>query len=47
MYLRDYMHKLFHVVDQLSEIEVEINLNLLAIMLLHRLPTSFANFGLQ
>lgn len=42
--VREHVQKFFDTVDKLAEINVEINSELLAIMLLYRLPPSFDNF---
>lgn len=42
--VREHVQKFFDIVDKLAEINVEINSELLAIMLLYRLPPSFDNF---
>lgn len=42
--IREYIQKFFDTVDRLSEMKVDINNDLLSVMLLHSLPTSFDNF---
>lgn len=42
--IREHLRKFFDTIDKLSEMEVEINLDLLTIMLLYSLPSSFENF---
>lgn len=42
--VRDHVNKFFDAVDKLQEMNVEINSDLLAIMLLYSLPKSFENF---
>jgi len=42
--VHDHIRKFFETVDKLNEMEVEINPDLLAIMLLYSLPPSFQNF---
>ncbi|KZC04663.1 hypothetical protein WN55_00739 [Dufourea novaeangliae] len=42
--VREHIRKFFDVIDKLSEMEIPINEDLLAIMLLYSLPTSFENF---
>lgn len=42
--VRDHLHKFFDIIDKLSEMEIEINEDLLTIMLLYSLPPSFENF---
>jgi len=42
--VRDYMSRFFDAVDKLAAMEVEINGDLLSIMLLYSLPSSFDNF---
>jgi hypothetical protein len=42
--VREHIDMFFHAVDKLQEMEVEINRDLLAIMLLYGLPDSFENF---
>ncbi|GJQ87841.1 hypothetical protein Trydic_g1809 [Trypoxylus dichotomus] len=42
--VRDHLNLFFDIVDKLRDLEVEINADLLAIMLLYSLPSSFQNF---
>lgn len=42
--VRENINRFFDAVDKLQEIDVGINLDLLAIMLLYSLPPSFVNF---
>lgn len=42
--VRERICKFFDVVDKLNEMEIEINSDLLAVMLLYSLPPSFQNF---
>lgn len=42
--VREHLLKFFDTVDKLSEMDVDINNDLLSVMLLHSLPTSFENF---
>lgn len=42
--IRGHVNRFFDVVDKLQEMEVEINADLLAIMMLYSLPSSFENF---
>ena len=42
--VRDHVSRFFDAVDKLSEIEVEIHPDLLSIMLLYSLPSSYENF---
>lgn len=42
--VRHHVRKFFDAVDKLSEMEVDINADLLAILLLYSLPVSFSNF---
>jgi hypothetical protein len=42
--VREHIDMFFDAVDKLQEMEVEINRDLLAIMLLYSLPDSFENF---
>jgi len=42
--LREHLDKFFNTVDKLNEMEVDVNPELLAVMLLHSLPSSFENF---
>lgn len=42
--IREHTSKFFDIVDKLNEMEVAINPDLLAIMLLYSLPSSFENF---
>lgn len=41
---REHLLKFFDTVDKLSEMDVDINNDLLSVMLLHSLPASFENF---
>ena len=43
--IRDHINKFFDAVDKLREMDMDINSDLLAIMLLYSLPKSFENFG--
>lgn len=42
--IREHVRRFFDTVDKLSEMDIEINQDLLAIMLLYSLPPSFENF---
>lgn len=42
--VREHLRKFFDAVDKLAEMEVEINADLLAILLLYSLPSAFDNF---
>lgn len=42
--VRDYLSRYMDTVDKLHNMEIEINGDLLSIMLLHSLPSSFDNF---
>ena len=42
--VREHLHKFFDTFDKLSEMEVEINPDLLTVMLLYSLPPNFENF---
>lgn len=42
--IHEYTRKFFDAVDKLGEMDVDINSDLLAIMLLYSLPSSFENF---
>lgn len=42
--VRDHINKFFDAVDKLGEMDVDINPDLLSIMLLYSLPSSFENF---
>jgi len=42
--VREHMRRFFDAVDKLHEMEIEINDDLLTIMLLYSLPTSYENF---
>lgn len=42
--VREYIQKFFDTVDKLSEMDVDINVDLLSVMLLHSLPPVFDNF---
>ncbi|XP_072751990.1 uncharacterized protein [Anoplolepis gracilipes] len=42
--VREHLRKFFDAVDKLAEMEVEINADLLAILLLYSLPSTFDNF---
>ena len=42
--VRNHINKFFNTVEKLSDMNVDINEDLLSIMLLHSLPTSFENF---
>lgn len=44
--VRDHMSRFFDTVDKLAAMEVEVNGDLLFIMLLYSLPSSFDNFRL-
>lgn len=40
----EHIQKFFDTVDRLNEMDVEINHDLLSVMLLHSLPSSYGNF---
>lgn len=42
--VREYIQKFFDTVEKLNEIDVDINVNLLSVMLLHSLHPTFDNF---
>ncbi len=42
--VRDHLRKFFDIVDKLNEMEIRIDEDLLAVMLLYSLPPSFENF---
>lgn len=42
--IREHIRKFFDTIDKLSEMDIEINPDLIAIMLLYSLPTTFENF---
>jgi len=42
--VRDYLSRFMDTVDKLNNMEIEINGDLLSIMSLHSLPSSFDNF---
>ncbi|CAK9813843.1 Retrovirus-related Pol polyprotein from transposon TNT 1-94 [Anthophora plagiata] len=42
--VREHLRKFFDTVDKLSEMEIEINPDLLSVLLLYSLPSSFENF---
>ncbi|CAK9796631.1 hypothetical protein ANTQUA_LOCUS822 [Anthophora quadrimaculata] len=42
--IRDYLKKLFDIMDQLQDMEVEIHEDLLAVIQLYSLPANFRNF---
>lgn len=42
--VREHLRKFFDTVDKLSEMEIDINPKLLAVMLMYSLPKSFENF---
>lgn len=42
--IREHLRKMFDIVDKLDEMDVEINKDLLAIMILYSLPSSYENF---
>lgn len=42
--VREHLHKFFDAVDKLTEMEVDINEDLLTILLLYSLPSAFENF---
>lgn len=43
--VRDHLRKFFNTIDKLSEMNVDINADLLTIMLLYSLPTSLIISG--
>lgn len=42
--MREHLQRFFDTVDKLNEMEVEVNNNLLSVILLQSLPSSFENF---
>lgn len=42
--VREYLRKFFDTVDKLTDMEVDINLDLLTVMLLYSLPSCYENF---
>lgn len=42
--MRDHLNGFFDTVEKLGDMEIEINQDLLSIMLLYSLPSSFENF---
>ena len=42
--VRDHLHKFFDIVDKLSEMEINIDNDLLTVMMLYSLPSSYENF---
>jgi len=42
--VRDYVNKFFYAVDRLAAMDVQIHVDLLSIMLLYSLPSSYENF---
>jgi len=42
--VRDYLSQFMNIVDKLQVLDIDINGDLLSVMLLHSLPTSFDNF---
>lgn len=42
--MKEHLNKFFDIVDKLNEMEIEINKDLLAVLLLYSLPQNFENF---
>ena len=42
--VRDHLHKFFDIVNKLSEMEISIDDDLLIIMMLYIIPSSYENF---